>query len=386
MRLARCARVFPFRVALVALGGGLLVQASVAVWAQMATADRVREPGFWPTKGTPLRSEFAGAAACARCHAHHAQTQPTTSMALTARRAEDSEVLRANPRLKFRSGAYTYLIATEGPESRYSVADGARSSSARLGWAFGVGRVGQTYLFEKDGTFHEARVSYYDALRALDFTPARALQRPRDLEEATARPVPETEARRCFGCHTTASTTAGAFDPAGLTPGVTCEACHGPGRKHVAAIEGGRLREARAAILNPARLEPADSVDFCGACHATFWDVKLAGEKGVAALRSQPYRLQSSRCWGEGDARVTCVACHDPHRPLVRDPLAYDPRCLSCHVEAGSEVTRERPGRACKVAGESCAMCHLPKYEVPDMHHEFTDHLIRVPKAVETKR
>ena len=36
----------------------------------------------------------------------------------------------------------------------------------------------------------------------------------------------------------------------------------------------------------------------------------LAGEKGVKALQSQPFRLQSSRCWGEGDRRITCVACH----------------------------------------------------------------------------
>jgi hypothetical protein len=187
-----------------------------------------------------------------------------------------------------------------------------------------------------------------------------------------ARPVGDLEARRCFGCHTTAATADAVFSPAEMTLGVRCEACHGPGRKHAASSD-------RAAILNPKRLQPADSVDFCGACHATFWDVKLAGEKGIAALRSQPHRLQSSRCWGDGDARITCVACHDPHRALEREPVRYDSRCSSCHVERAVEPTLARPGRACKAgATERCVACHMPKYEVPELHASFTDHWIRV--------
>ena len=64
--------------------------------------------------------------------------------------------------------------------------------------------------------------------------------------------IDEAEARRCFGCHTTASTTAAGFAASRAIPGVTCEACHGPGRAHVSAMERGADR-ARAAgtILNP---------------------------------------------------------------------------------------------------------------------------------------
>jgi hypothetical protein len=142
-----------------------------------------------------------------------------------------------------------------------------------------------------------------------------------------------------------------------------------------------RSAEGTRAILNPAKMDPADSVDFCGACHATFWDVKLADEKGIAALRSQPYRLLSSRCWNGGDARITCVACHNPHQPLVQDAAAYDARCSTCHVKAGDAPTRERPAPACKVGKTGCATCHMPKYEVPDMHHSFTDHFIRIVRA-----
>jgi hypothetical protein len=80
------------------------------------------------------------------------------------------------------------------------------------------------------------------------------------------------------------------------------------------------------------------------------------------------------------------VACHDPHVPLVREAASYDARCLSCHVPAASgaapaKPTNDRPGRACPVARESCVTCHMPKYEAPGMHHEFTDHRIRIVAA-----
>jgi hypothetical protein len=369
MRITVALAVFIVAISLPAIGG------------QMATADRMPGSGWWPTKGTPPRTDYIGAAACAECHASQSATQPATSMARTASRASDSDVLRARNRLTFQRGSYAYQIATAGRQSVYSVTDGSRSASAPLTWAFGVGKVGQSFLFERGGTFHEARVSYFDAVHALDLTPARAMDAPKDVAEAMSRPVGGAEVRRCFACHTTAPTAAGAFEPGAATPGVTCEACHGPGRRHVDAMRQRRIADGRNAILNPARLEPADSVDFCGACHATFWDVKLAGEQGIAALRSQPYRLLSSRCWNAGDPRIACTSCHNPHQPLAREAGAYDARCLSCHADAGAASSRERAAAACTVGKTNCVSCHMPKYEVREMHHDFTDHLIRIVRT-----
>jgi hypothetical protein len=348
--------------------------------AQMATAERVEASTWWPTK-RGQRTEHVGPKACAACHVRQAATQAMTSMARTGQRAADSEILRSQPAFTFKADSYAYSITRNGEGGVYAVTDGTHSRSAPLAWAFGAGKVGQSFLFERDGVLHEARVSYYDAIRALDFTPNRRLTAPRGLDEAMSRPVADAETRRCFACHTTASTTpAGAVDFSALIPGVTCEACHGPGRAHVTAMAQGRVKEGRAAIVNPRALNAVDAVDFCGACHATFWDVKLADERGIAALRSQPYRLQSSRCWSQGDARLTCVACHDPHQPLVRESASYDARCLSCHAAAGASPTTTHPGRACKVATANCSTCHMPKYEVPGMHFKFTDHLIRVAR------
>ena len=80
---------------------------------------------------------------------------------------------------------------------------------------------------------------------------------------------------------------------------------------------------------------------------------------------------------GKGDTRITCVACHEPHRPRETDPAFYDARCLSCHVSGKVATTREHPGRACTVATARCVTCHMPRYDVPWMHSKFSDHRIQ---------
>ena len=117
---------------------------------------------------------------------------------------------------------------------------------------------------------------------------------------------------------------------------------------------------------------------FCGAFHRTWWDVTLTGATGLKSLRFPPYRIENSRCWGKGDARLTCVACHDPHRSLQRDAASYDQRCLGCHVNsAEAKPTADHPGSACPVARKDCVTCHMPKARVEDIPVEFTDHQIR---------
>src|SRR6266851_1593487 len=124
----------------------------------------------------------------------------------------------------------------------------------------------------------------------------------------------------------------------------------------------------------------AGGLDFCGACHRTPVDVAafMPANMGIATLRFQPYRLERSLCWGQkGDARITCVACHDPHQPLVRNLAAYDAKCLKCHASTGSSPSATLIA-GCTVGKKDCASCHMPKYEIPAVHAKFTDHYIRI--------
>jgi len=357
--------------------------------AQLSTEDHLAEPGFWPTRDFASRDGFVGAQACYPCHAAKIMSQQKTPMGQTAMSAAMADILHSHPALSFKFENYQYRIDTRSGQSMYSITNGEDKIVYPLLWAFGTGRVAQSFLFKKqDGGFYEARATYFTQLGNLDFTPARALLHPSTLEEAMYRPVALAEVQRCFACHSTASTIAGKFDEQHLIPGVSCEACHGPGANHVKAIDDLlAIDSARTknTIFNPAHLAPSDAVDFCGACHGSWWDVKLAGVKGVSTTRSAPYRLVTSKCWGKsGDVRLTCAACHDPHKQLQTEAAAYDKKCLSCHALSLSAAgAAAHPAAACPEATSQCTTCHMPKINVPEMHAAFTDHRIRIVKPGE---
>jgi hypothetical protein len=156
-----------------------------------------------------------------------------------------------------------------------------------------------------------------------------------------------------------------------------------PGAQHIAAARAKTERRGGGLTFNPAQLARVDSADFCGACHRTWQDV-ISGhmiEAGVFNVRFAPYRLENSMCWTQGDARITCVACHDPHKPLSHVVASYDANCLACHASSTTEKKSDNhPGPACPVATKNCVTCHMPKVEPPNLHSTFTDHWIRIAK------
>jgi hypothetical protein len=350
-----------------------------AVLEQMSTEDRLRKEPWWPTKGNAARSEYAGPQACAACHEDIVTSQKQHSMAQASGPASVSQVLLANQDHSFRLGGFFYQITAQPDGSlQYSVNDGRHSISGPITWAFGAGKVGQSFLSEEQGRVRELRFSFFPTMHGFDITPNQSLSAPASIDKAAGRMVGMEELRRCFGCHSTAANTAGHFAPSAMIAGVTCEACHGPGARHVRAMSAGEL-SAGTLIFNPAVLKPGDSVDFCGACHNAWWDVHLSGSVGLANVRFQAYRLQNSRCWSRPDARITCVACHDPHRPLLREAASYDQRCLSCHASnREARPDGESVAPACTQGKSGCVTCHMPKYKVDNMHFDYTDHMIRV--------
>ncbi len=344
------------------------------------TQERVQGPGWWPTK--PLLpkgpTELAGWQACGKCHASIVSAQRETGMAHALMAVNSSTVLEQHAQDSFHLGPYVYAIKHNTENSELSVSDGPRSLSAKLQWAFGSGEVGQSYSWEQAGTIYESRFNYFDSTHGFDYTPGRTMAD--SFQTALGRPLSDAEGHTCFACHSTGLTSAKPLSLDGVVLGVTCEACHGPGAKHVAAVTAGEGASA-SHILNPGKLSPTESVNFCGACHSTTWDVKLAGFAGVDTVRFPVYRLQQSRCWGNGDARITCAACHDPHQPLVHDAAFYDKKCLRCHQSSPHATqSANHLAAACPVASSQCTTCHMPKYELPSMHYKFTDHRIRVTR------
>jgi len=202
---------------------------------QLSTTERLRKPGWWPTKGTPPREEFTGPSACAQCHSAISATQLQSAMARTATRAQDSEILRAHP-LHYRLGPYTYQMSRNGNQQMYAVSDDTRTISGPLSWSFGI-RMGQSWFFEHNSLTFLVPLTYYPEPREFSFTVDQPHTAPASLEKAIGRPLSTSEVRGCFDCHTTAATANDRFDPQHAIPGVTCEACHGPGANHIAAAK-----------------------------------------------------------------------------------------------------------------------------------------------------
>jgi hypothetical protein len=324
---------------------------------------------------------YVGSRVCAQCHAKEAATQLATPMAHALERPADCQILSAYPRLTFRNGPYAYEITRQGKGSIYSVSDGVNTISEPILYCFGKGVTGQTYIFRHNNLFYESRVSYFQELKTLDITILHPRSIPASLEDALGRPMTQEATQGCFGCHATGSAKGATLQLDRLEPGVTCEACHGPGEKHIAAIKAKKFKDLQ--IFNPRRLDAFDQMqEFCGACHQSFDTVMLLPDRGgINNIRFQPYRIANSRGHFINDRRISCVACHDPHGKLEHEAAYYDSKCFACHLASPKETkTATRTARACPVSKQQCVTCHMPKVELPEMHSKFTDHWIRIVK------
>lgn len=332
-------------------------------------------PNF-PTRGI----RYVGNQSCVECHKEQAG-QLHTPMGQALEVAPDCRIVSAKGKLTFRNGSYTYSIAREGNSITYNISDGANSITKPILYCFGQGHVGQTFLFRHNNMLYETRVSYFEKIRGLDLTIGHRPAPPASLEDALGRALAGEEPQQCFGCHSTGAVQGMELKLDQLSPGVGCEACHGPGEKHLVAMKAKNLDEPQ--IFNPGGLGGHElTQSFCGTCHTSFEQAMLQpGQSGINNIRFQPYRMFNSRGHNTNDARINCVSCHNPHEKLQKATAFYDQKCLACHLTTTKEKkTERRSAAACPVSTNKCASCHMPKVELPGMHAEFTDHWIRIVK------
>jgi hypothetical protein len=333
------------------------------------------------TSSLPAQNrEFAGAAACVSCHPAQSKNHERNSMTKALQRADASEILRNSATLEFSEGAFHTILTRNEQGSTLTVTDGNETLSARILWAFGLGTAGQTYVFEHMSALFESRVSYYNQLSGLDVTMGALGSKPSSLIEAAGRRMDSNDIRECFGCHSTGGVRKGGVDWSAMTPGISCENCHGPGRQHVAARRSGDRTSFQMRRLK--LLSAEDMNELCGACHRTWAQVAQMKLRGPLNVRFQPYRITNSKCFDAEDRKIACTACHDPHSELVKTSLAYDRSCLSCHGVTGTPRKAARKSdKVCHTGKTDCVSCHMPKVALPGGHFNFTDHQIRIARA-----
>ncbi len=263
-----------------------------------------------PSAGQDARSGYIGSVACHGCHAERFESQSKSEHAHALRRA----------------------VATDpGPGSHAQ-------------WAIGAGLKATTWVSQTgEETIAEHGLTWYAATKSLAITPGHA--NSTDLVYRTFDSV--ATGLRCFRCHSTGPITlAAGFQVQPSEPGVHCEACHGPGRAH--AESGGS-----GAIQNPKRLTAAQINTLCGACHRQASDLDDDRDWSNSwNVRHEPSYLHRAACFRNRNGALSCLTCHDPHKPLKTTASSYDARCLSCHPKAA----HDRSDRSPQIALD--ATCH----------------------------
>lgn len=293
------------------------------------------------------------------------------------------------------------------------------SSAHKLEYRIGGHLTGSIYIIRWGQNFFQAPLSYYVRVKRWDLSPGyeaapRPFNRPISLCPYCHNGQPEAVPNR-----------PGMYrDPPFrfMEYGISCEVCHGPGELHLRELSKHPKRKSGQpdlSIVNPARLSPRLADDICMKCHEGWAARVLQPGKGeldfrpgtplyeTAALfkvpvtteqRAELERLEAlppvkgtlstpmwfkhslmamSRCFHDGNGRLTCITCHVIHNPPKADNKVayYREKCFTCHTNQSCKVSLQERSR--QEPADDCVGCHMPRKGVAGIpHSDDTNHRI----------
>lgn len=197
---------------------------------------------------------------------------------------------------------------------------------------------------------------------------------------------------------------------------VGCEACHGPGKSHVDAVNAGETRphggfrvslsraEAKAWTTNPKTGSPypgmhgpeaQPELEVCAQCHSRR-TTQFHGARPADGLfdHFMPALLDEGLYHADGQidgevyvygsflqsrmyqAGVTCSDCHNPHSLALK--AKGNALCAQCHVPARYD-TETHHGHPSGSTGAQCVNCHMPEKTYMGVD-DRRDHSFRIPR------
>jgi tetratricopeptide (TPR) repeat protein len=385
-----------------ALSAALVIVVSIPV---SVFLERGGGAGGEPSASEP---EFVGGERCRPCHekafaswqgSHHDQSMAEASEE-TVRGDFDAAVFEHRGTVsRFYRRDGKYFVHTEGPDGEMG--------DFEVAYTFGVEPL-QQYLIAFPRGRLQALTIAWDTERKQWFH----LQPDRDVPPDDwlhwTRSA-QTWNGMCAECHSTNlrkgyDPDTDSFDTTWSEIDVSCEACHGPGSRHLAWAEippMGRLDLADYGLVIPTgEVSSQQQVESCAPCHSRRTELGDYDHTRFAVLDNQiPALLRESLYHPDGQIQgevyvwgsfvqskmyrkdVRCSDCHDVHSlKLVREG---NDLCLKCHRADAydtydhhfhREVYQGRPSD-----GALCVKCHMPEqpYMVVDWR---ADHSLRIPR------
>ena len=383
---------------LIVVAGAILAYAKAAKGGAAATQPKT--PG----------AEYAGSAACAKCHQEiykqFSKTSMGRSMSLVtpavletihAPASVQDKNSNANIEVEVRDGKLFQTQYEKGADGQEIYRD-----SHQLEWIIGAGENGFGGLLKQDDYLFQAPLSFYSKTQKWGLSPGYEFG-----NYGFNRPI----LPGCIFCHSGRPNAVpegnGRFaNPPFPELAIGCENCHGPGLSHVVAMQmgGDSYLGHDPNIVNPAHLSTALADNICMSCHQT-GDVRVLKpgkdfkdfrpgtplDNTLSILMVPPkresppksdllehyYSMTLSKCYRASGGKLGCITCHDPHVEPSREdaPGYFRNKCMTCHSEKSCTLALDV--RQHQQPPDDCAGCHMPKRDVREISHSsITNHRI----------
>lgn len=382
---------------------------------------------------------FTGSTACRECHSEQYDSWHGSFHRTMTQVATPETVVAPFDRVRLRSRGRDYLFTREGDQFYCTMADpdweaGAIANGVDIDRA----RPPSVKLRVVMSTGSHHMQSYWvssnvqNMLRQIPWVYLIADKRWVPREDIFLAP-PDSGRHfavwndNCLVCHAVAG--APKFDLVNIKVstevaelGISCEACHGPGQKHLDFHAPGVERlTSQDPVINPAKSAPRVSAEICGQCHAYFKppDMETFSKTGYAyragddlskthhmitpaELKLRPDEGERP-FWSDGTCRVSgreyssmvdspcyqrgelsCISCHSMHSSQPDDQLAKgmlsNQACIQCHTDFENRI-EAHTHHATGSSGSLCYNCHMP-HTTFGLLKGIRSHRIQVPKVL----
>ncbi|KAA1190410.1 ammonia-forming cytochrome c nitrite reductase subunit c552 [Pseudohalioglobus sediminis] len=373
--------------------------------------------------GYTSESQFTGSASCQTCHAseyanwqgsHHdlAMQLPTAETVLGD--FNDASFTYNGVTSRFYRNGEKFMVRTDGEDGKLT--------DFEVAYVFGVYPL-QQYLLPLSRGRLQALTIAWDA-RPREQGGQRWYHLFPDEPIDFADPLHWTGPyhnwnTRCAECHSTDlqknyERSTRSFDTSYKEIDVSCEACHGPGSKHLELAASDQLGDVHGGgfatdlaqrgewffpegadiARRSETLESREQIDNCGRCHSRrgtlgdyHYGADLLDTHRLSVLHSPLYHhdgqiLDEVYVYGSfvqskmHQAGVVCSNCHEPHSAELR--ASGNAICAQCHKPATYD-TPEHHFHPADSAGASCADCHMPETTYMGVDPR-RDHSMRIPR------